>query len=141
MPPAIPPMTAPTIEPSVFVLVLSFLIVAQPEKLVPAKAISNKSETVLINKKSLQEIVDSYEEVDLLKIDVEGYEKKLINSEIDISNVNNVLIECHPNKKKSYKIVLKNLKRNGFELKYRQNGTEKDEFNEKELFIVRGYKM
>ncbi len=76
---------------------------------------------------TLQQLVEEYGEIDLLKIDIEGAEYDIIeNTDQTIFNkINNIFLECHFFKneyKKQYSNLIKKLKSMGYSIEeYKQN--------------------
>jgi len=68
---------------------------------------------------TIKELVDTYSEIDLLKIDIEGGEYQIITNTEDsvFDHVHSLMIECHlfeDNYKEQYKLLLDKLKRLGY---------------------------
>lgn len=85
---------------------------------------------------SLRKYLDK--EIDLLKIDAESAELKILE---DISgflhNVKNLIVEYHPQGKSKFKKILSVLTKSGFKIEYIQNGRFVTNINIKELAILR----
>jgi FkbM family methyltransferase len=88
------------------------------------------------------EILSKYitQEIDLIKIDTEGNELKILQEiENKLNIVKNLIIEYHPIKKENLKKIIMLLKENKFEMKYILEGKEiKEPTNE--LMIIKASK-
>ena len=80
--------------------------------------------------------------VDLLKIDIEGIEDRVLKESEDyLDNVKNILIEYHPTKKKKLSKISDLLKRRNFKITILKDNKEFKDINPKDLLIIKGEKV
>jgi FkbM family methyltransferase len=93
--------------------------------------------SVKVQTKKLSTYLDR--SADLLKMDIEGLETKVLTESKDLlKNVNHIIIEYHPIKKKNFNIITNLLKDSGFKISIFKDGKEVKNTNYKELLIVKG---
>lgn len=96
-----------------------------------------ESRPIVVQTEPLSKYINK--KVDLLKIDVEGAEYEIIK-ELDISGsfskAENLLVEYHPSKNSKLKNLEKILRKNGYDISYRQDGRELEEPKEELILIV-----
>ncbi|MFA7627979.1 MAG: FkbM family methyltransferase [Candidatus Dojkabacteria bacterium] len=96
-----------------------------------------KSRPIVVKTEPLSKYIDK--KVDLLKIDTEGTEYEIIKELDDsgsFSKIENLLVEYHPSKNSKLQNLEKILKRNGYEVSYKQDGKELEEATEELILIV-----
>lgn len=96
-----------------------------------------KMKEIEVEVTSLEKYLDK--EINLLKIDVEGAENRILKSlDGKFTNIENIIIEYHPQNKNRLKKITKLLKANGFELIFRQDSKVVPVLNGEELGIIYG---
>lgn len=98
-----------------------------------------RSKPVKVSSIPLKKIIDQFDSVDILKIDIEGYEYSLLK-EADLEKVRNLLIEFHPSPENRMKRLMKKLRKDGFKISFLQNGKLVEIPDLGELSILRGVK-
>ncbi len=96
-----------------------------------------KSRPIVVKSKPLSKYINK--RVDILKIDTEGTEYEIIK-ELDeggsFSKIENLLVEYHPSKNSKLQNLVKILRKNGYDISYRQDGRELEEPIEELILIV-----
>ncbi len=80
-----------------------------------------KTEVVNVDVIDIVEVLNPHDYIDILKIDVEGFELNLLER-IEMFKVKNLLIEYHPINKSRLKKIKKLLEESGFKLRYHYKG-------------------
>ena len=80
--------------------------------------------------------------VDLLKLDIEGLEKNVLEESKEfLTSIKNIIIEYHPIKKQNFKKILSILKESHYKISFYQEGVEVKEPNTKELIIIKAVRI
>ncbi len=74
---------------------------------------------------SIKEVINEYQRIDILKIDIEGYELKLLEL-IDHTKVDQLMVEYHPINKNRFKNIRKVIVNQYSKIKYHINGSISD---------------
>ena len=96
-----------------------------------------KSRPIIVKTEPLSKYIN--EKVDLLKIDVEGAEYEILkelNKSGSFSKIENLLVEYHPSENSKLRNLVKILRKNGYDISYRQDGRELEEPKEELILIV-----
>lgn len=104
----------------------------------PSKMIEVEAET-------LSHYLTAVEQVDLLKMDIEGAELKVLEECSEqsgvLDKVKNIIVEVHPISENYSNKVIKLLKKSGFKVSFWVNGVEVDQVDNKDLFIIEGRRV
>jgi len=96
-----------------------------------------RSRPIIVQTEPLSKYINK--KVDILKIDTEGTEHEIIK-ELDVSGsfskVENLLVEYHPSKNSKLQNLEKILRKNGYDISYRQDGRELEEPKGELILIV-----
>ena len=96
-----------------------------------------KSRPIIVKTEPLSKSINK--KVNILKIDTEGTEYEIIK-ELDVSGsfskIENLLVEYHPSKNSKLQNLVKILRKNGYDISYRQDGRELEEPKEELILIV-----
>jgi len=95
-----------------------------------------KSKSIRIKVERLSKYINNT--IDLIKMDIEGEEKNVLEELKEsrkLEYIKNMLIEYHPKKGSSIKNILDLLKRNGFDIEFKEEG-EKIKNPKEELILI-----
>ncbi len=99
----------------------------------------NNNSSIEVETKKLSEFLN--EQVDLLKIDIEGIETQVLTEAKDLlKNVLNIVVEYHPIKKENLKKILSILQDSGYKISIFKDGREIKQVSNKDLLIIKGQK-
>lgn len=80
--------------------------------------------------------------VDLLKLDIEGLEEKVLKeSKGLLKNVKNIVLEYHPIKKQNFRKIIYLLENSGYSISIYKDGKEVKNPNSKDLLIIKGKRV
>ena len=101
---------------------------------------SDSNSVIKVKIESLNSIIDRFDKVDLLKIDIEGFEINLFkNYSLKLDKVQNMFLEYHSflDQNQDLSLILSTIQKNGFRYYIKEAAHKKSPFIERELF----YKM
>ncbi|MBI2356940.1 FkbM family methyltransferase [Candidatus Dojkabacteria bacterium] len=89
-------------------------------------------------KAMIKKLIEKHNRIDLLKVDIEGYEYKLLaHIQEALSEVENVIVEYHPVNNSNFPRILSILRKYYSDITYEQEGKEVTEPDLKGLFVIK----